>query len=125
MGLGWEWELEGAWVVEVQEVQEAEAGTADVDGGVTMRTCSLPDSLASRSLSRYRERISPADFAEANLMRHIPATQLSVTYGVASGLLHRVPITKNSKGWSTTRLQELFSRSVGEGGEGGCYRGVL
>ncbi|PUU81606.1 hypothetical protein B9Z19DRAFT_1122068 [Tuber borchii] len=57
-----------------------------------------------------RERISPAGFAEANLMRYIPATQLSVTCGVASWLLHRVPITKNSKGWSTTRSQEFQSQ---------------
>jgi len=40
-------------------------------------------------------------------MRYIPATQSSVICGVASGLLHRAPITKNSKGWSATRLQEF------------------
>ena len=49
---------------------------------------------------------SPTDFAETDLMGYIPATQLTVTGGVSSGLLDRVPITENTKGWSTTRWQE-------------------
>jgi len=49
---------------------------------------------------------SPADFAEVDLMGYIPATQLTVTGGVSSGLLDRVPITENTKGWSTTGWQE-------------------
>ena len=49
---------------------------------------------------------SPADFAETDLMGYIPATQLTVTGGVSSGLLDRVPITENTKRWSTTRWQE-------------------
>lgn len=49
---------------------------------------------------------SPADFAETDLMGYIPATQLTVTGGVSSGLLDRVPVTENTKGWSTIRWQE-------------------
>ncbi|RPA89346.1 hypothetical protein L873DRAFT_666699 [Choiromyces venosus 120613-1] len=49
---------------------------------------------------------SPASFGEADLMGYVPATQLTVKGGVSSGLLDKVPVTENTKGWSTTRWQE-------------------
>jgi hypothetical protein len=41
-----------------------------------------------------------------DLMEYIPATQLTVTGGVSSELMDRVPITENTREWSKTRWQK-------------------
>ena len=67
-------------------MQEAEAGTAEADGGVT----------------RY---------IPATQLCHLRCRQRAATYS------SRVPITKNNKGQSTTRLQEFqvqWERAVKE-----------
>ncbi|CUS07349.1 unnamed protein product [Tuber aestivum] len=79
------------------------------------------ENMSSSSFTRARKPLppppelpesvySPDGFAEAELMGYIPATQLTVTGGVSSGLLDRVPVTENTKGWSAARWQEYRDR---------------